>query len=265
MPRTLKLTLAYDGAAYAGWQRQDTARTVQAEVEDGLTALFGARWPVMAAGRTDAGVHAAAQVASVVIDHPIRCDDLVRALNTRLPLDIRLRRVEEMDAGFSARAGAVSKTYRYTIWNRRVHEPSLRGLAWHVPQRLDTDAMSAAAAVLVGDHDFGAFQASGADVKTTRRRLLASDVLRVAVESVLPIVLAAGDGPAGAESPLIRYEVTGTGFLRHMVRIIAGTLVDIGRGALPVSAMPGILASRDRRHAGTTAPAHGLTLWRVDY
>ena len=134
--RTLKLTIAYDGTAYAGWQRQVNAIAVQAVVEDEIAAIIGRHAPLVAAGRTDAGVHAAGQVASVTIDHSISCDEFARALNARLPRDICVRHVEEMVDRFDARTHAVSKTYRYAIWNGLSPGPFLRHVVWHVPQAL---------------------------------------------------------------------------------------------------------------------------------
>ena len=265
MRRTLRLTLAYDGTGYAGWQRQHNALAVQAVLEDALATIVGFRIPINAAGRTDAGVHAAGQVASVVLAHPIACDALVSALNNRLPREIRVRLVEEMFDGFDARVHAVSKTYRYAIWNGEAVSPFLRHVVWQVPQPLDVDRMMAAASTLVGEHDFAGFQAAGGDVKTTRRRLLTSEIVRVNLHTEEPVVVPSKAGAGEAEHPLIRYEVTGTGFLRHMVRTIVGTLVEIGRGRLPVEVIAAILESADRRQAGMTAPPLGLMLWKVNY
>jgi tRNA pseudouridine38-40 synthase len=264
--RTLKLTLAYDGTAYAGWQRQANAVSVQEILENELAAIVGARVPIVAAGRTDAGVHAAGQVASVRLDDEMTCDDLVRALNARLPRDIRVRQAEDAFDGFDARHDAVTKTYRYAVWNGAAPSPFLRHVVWHVMQPLDVQAMASAARALVGRHDFSAFQATGGDAKTATRRLLESDLREVTLDDedaigLPPLTI----HPPGSEARLLRYEVTGTGFLRHMVRAIVGTLVDIGRGRTPVEAMSGILESRDRSKAGMTAPAQGLMLWTVQY
>jgi tRNA pseudouridine38-40 synthase len=266
VPRTLKLTLAYDGTAYAGWQRQANAVSVQEILEDELAAILGARAPIVAAGRTDAGVHAAGQIASVDIDHPMPCDDLVRALNARLPRDIRVRHAEDTFGGFDARHDAVAKTYRYAIWNGAAPSPFLRHVVWHVPQPLDVDAMAAAARALIGRHDFAAFRGTGGEVKTTMRRLLESDLRDVGLNGDDAFGLPAlATDPPGFEARLLRYEVTGTGFLRHMVRAIVGTLVDIGRGRTPLEHMAMILESRERAQAGMTAPAQGLMLWAVEY
>jgi tRNA pseudouridine38-40 synthase len=266
MPRTLKLTLSYDGSNYSGWQRQVNGPSVQAVLEDELSAVIGTPVTIMAAGRTDAGVHAAGQVASATFDHPIGCDDLVRALNARLPEDVRVRHAKEMFAGFDARIYAKSKTYRYAIWNGGAPNPFFRHVVWHVPQRLDIDRMSRAAALLVGEHDFEAFQAAGSAVKTTVRTLLQSELREVDIHTDQPIAVPPVPGePERVGGRLVRYEVTGTGFLRHMVRTIVGTLVEVGRGRMAIDDMAAVIRSRDRARAGQTAPPQGLMLWEVKY
>jgi tRNA pseudouridine38-40 synthase len=267
VPRTLKLTIAYDGTNYAGWQRQANALSIQAVLEDEIAAIVGGRHSLNAAGRTDAGVHAAAQVASLTIDHPIPCDDLQRALNARLKGgDIRIRRIEETFDRFDARIYAKTKTYRYAIWNGAAPSPFLRHVVWHVSHRLEVERMVAAATAVVGEHDFAAFQGRGSDVLTTVRTVLSADLVEMNVDTDQPVALSPLDTDAnGRDGRLLRFEITGTGFLRHMVRTIVGTLVDIGRGQLEVADMAAIIASRDRRRAGHTAPAQGLMLWRVQY
>ena len=266
MPRTLKLTIAYDGTNYAGWQRQINGVSIQQIIEDEITAIVGAPNPLMAAGRTDAGVHAAAQVASITIDHPMACDELLRALNARMKAgDIRIRSIEEMPPGWSARAAAKSKTYRYAIWNGAHPSPFFRHVVWHVPQRLDIDRMHRAAQLVVGEHDFVAFQGRGTDVLTTIRRVLSADVVEMNIHTDMPAAVSPLEGYPDDGGRLIRFEITGTGFLRHMVRTITGTLVDIGRGKMEVEEMRAIIESKDRARTGPTAPAQGLMLWRVDY
>ena len=256
MPRTLKLLIAYDGSAYSGWQRQENGIGVQAVIEDEIAAIVGRHTPIVGAGRTDAGVHAAGQVASFTTEHTIGCEDLQRALNARLTGDIRIRSIEETFEGFDARHHAKTKTYRYAIWNGSAPSPFIRHVVYHVPQKLDVERMDAAAQFLVGEHDFASFQASGGDVKTSTRELITSQVrtidIHTEVESLVP-----GD--------LIRYHVTGKGFLRHMVRTIIGTLIEIGRDGLPPETMKEILEARSRARAGRTAPAQGLMLWEVTY
>jgi tRNA pseudouridine38-40 synthase len=254
--RTLKLTIAYDGTEFAGYQRQARDRTVQAVLEDAVAPIEQRAVNIMAAGRTDAGVHAAAQVVSLSLENAISCADLTRALNGMLPADVRVIAIEEAAIDFSARREATAKTYHYSIWNGAVMPPLLRRSVWHVPQPLDLEVMSSAAALLVGEHDFAAFQARGATVKTTVRRMLASVMREIDVGIVVP---------QGAGGRLLRFEITGRGFLRHMVRTLAGTLVDIGRRRRAAEEMLAILASGDRARAGVTAPPHGLVLWRVEY
>jgi tRNA pseudouridine38-40 synthase len=254
--RTLKLTIAYDGTDFAGWQRQPSERTVQQVLEEALAPIERADVTAVAAGRTDAGVHAAAQVVSAVLTNPIAPVDLRRALNATLPPDVRVLAIEQAPDGFNARHDARLKTYHYAIWNGVAVPPSLRRYTWHVPKTLDLDRMNEAAGILVGLHDFAAFQATGSDVKTTERRLVSSAVRELDLSQL--VLAAAGDR-------LIRYEVTGTGFLRHMVRTIMGTLVDVGLGRTPVEEVRSILLGRDRGRAGATAPPQGLVLWRVEY
>ena len=265
--RTLKLTIAYDGTAYAGWQRQANARAIQAAIEDELAVILGVHHAIVAAGRTDSGVHAAAQIASVTIDHPIPLDELLRALNARLKAgDIRIRAIDETFAGFDARSYAKSKTYRYAIWNGPAPNPFIRHVVWHVPLALDLDRMVAATPALVGEHDFAAFQGSGSDVKTTVRRMLAAELLEVDINTEQPVALPEMDDSTDQSTGrLLRFEITGTGFLRHMVRTIVGTLVDIGRGNMAPEDMAAIIASRERSRTGQTAPPQGLMLWKVSY
>jgi tRNA pseudouridine38-40 synthase len=272
--RTLKLVIAYDGTNYAGWQRQANAISLQHVLEDEIDAIVGAHNPLNAAGRTDSGVHAAAQVASITIDHPITCEELLRALNARLKAgDIRIRSIEEMPDRWDARIFAKAKTYRYAIWNGQAPSPFFHHVVWHVPQALDLDRMQRATAPLVGEHDFAAFKGRGSDVKTTVRTVLAAEIVEMNIHTDQPIALSPLDpstapGASGAREEggrLLRFEITGTGFLRHMVRTVVGTLVDIGRGNMEVDEMRAIVASGQRAQTGQTAPAQGLMLWKVQY
>jgi len=267
VPRTLKLTIAYDGSAYSGWQRQANAQSIQAVIEDEIATIVGAPCPLVAAGRTDAGVHAAAQVASVTIDHPISCDDLLKALNARLKAgDIRIRAIEETFERFDARIYAKSKTYRYAIWNGAAPSPFIRHVVWHVPYVLELQRMADAATAVVGEQDFAAFQGRGSDVKTTVRRVLSAEILEINLDTEQPVSVSPLDPQSlHCDGRLLRFEISGTGFLRHMVRTIVGTLVDIGRGQMEPEQMRAIVDSRDRTRAGQTAPAQGLMLWRVNY
>ena len=244
--RTLKLTLSYDGTRLVGWQRQADGESVQGVLEDALARFEGAPVTVHGAGRTDAGVHALGQVASVEVSFAHDAATLTRALNAQLPEDVRVLSVEEAAPGFHARFSARSKSYRYSIRNGAVASPFERAYAWHVPQPLDVDAMRQAASRLLGRHDFSTFRSIGTEVPDAVRTLYTSDVV----------------GDAGS---LLTYEVSGDGFLRHMVRAIVGTLVEVGRGWRVPSQMDALLQARDRARAGATAPPHGLFLVRVDY
>jgi tRNA pseudouridine38-40 synthase len=264
--RTLKLTIAYDGTNYAGWQRQANAIGIQQVLEDEIEAIVGAHHPLNAAGRTDAGVHAAAQVASITIDHPIPADELLRALNARLKAgDIRVRSIEEMPDRWDARIFANGKTYRYAIWNGAQPSPFFRHVVWHVPYALEIDRMQRAAQALVGEHDFAAFKGRGTDVVTTVRRVLAADIVEMNFHTDEPLALSPFEAGTEPDGRLLRFEISGTGFLRHMVRTVVGTLVDIGRGNKEVDEMRAIIESKDRSKTGQTAPAQGLMLWTVQY
>ena len=249
----LKLTIAYDGTGLVGWQRQPTGTSVQGLLEAALAplALDGSLVMVTGAGRTDAGVHALGQVASVALSRSITPASVVRAANARLPPAVRVLAAEAVGPEFHARFHAVAKTYRYRIWNTEVLNPFEKPYVWHIAgPRLDVAAMTAAAERLVGRHNFAAFQSTGSDAKTTERTILSATVLSHA---------------ASGEALLITYEVRGDAFLRHMVRTIVGTLVEVGRGRRPVSWVDEVLASRARGMAGMTAPAAGLFLVSVDY
>ena len=252
--RTLRLTLAYDGTPFVGWQRQAAGVSIQGLLEDVLAKLEGAPVTVHGAGRTDAGVHALAQVASAAVTFTHDVATIRRALNVNLPVHLRVLDVEDAPDGFHARFSATRKTYRYQIANTPVAHPMLAPFVWHLPERLDAHAMAEAAGLLAGEHDFAAFQSIGTPVASTVRTIESSTLTRQAVTT--------GDTVL---QDLLVYEVTGTGFLRHMVRAIAGTLVEVGRGHRPASSIHGLLAGRDRHAAGPTAPASGLFLARVGY
>lgn len=242
---TFKITLAYDGTDYIGWQRQASGVSVQGLLEEALRELDGREVAVAGAGRTDAGVHALGQVASFVLERAIDAATVRRALNGHLPPDIRVWSAAEAPADFHARFDARSKSYRYRIWNGDVLSPFERRYAWHVTAALDVDAMSRAARMLEGRHDFAAFQSAGSD---------AADSVRTVLDARLT-----------KTDALITFDITGDGFLRHMVRAIVGSLVDVGRGRQAPEWMRDVLASRDRTRAARTAPAGGLFLTAVDY
>ena len=242
-----KLTVAYEGTGFVGWQRQAQGPSIQGSLEDALAALEGRPVTVTAAGRTDAGVHALAQVVSVQLERSVDEKTVVRAANARLPAAIRVLDARAMAPGFHAQFSVTRKTYRYRIWNDEILSPFERRHAWHVPAPvLDVSAMATVARVFEGWHDFSTFQAAGSDVQTAEREVLSSRVVR-------------------EERALVIFEITGKGFLRHMVRSIAGTLVEVGRGRRTPASVSEDLASRDRARAGPTAPAEGLFLVSVEY
>ncbi len=249
-----KLVVAYDGTDFVGWQRQASGTSIQGLLEQALGDLDGRPVVVTGAGRTDAGVHAFGQVAGCTIRRDLDPAALVRALDARLPAAVRVVSARVVPPGFHARFDARAKTYRYQIWNGEVMDPMLRRVAWHAPGPLDVPAMAAAARLLVGRHDFAAFQSTGSDVASTERELAASSVAECG-------------RPALSSCPgrIVAYDATGDGFLRHMVRAIAGSLVEVGRGRRPPEWMADALASRARDRAGPTLPAHGLVLVSVRY
>jgi len=243
----LKLIVEYEGAAYQGWQLQPGDQTVQAVLERALATALRAPVRVRGAGRTDAGVHACGQVAAVRVSQPpADLDRLLRSLNALTPDDVAVREVTLVDDAFDPRRHATSRLYEYRLWTAAAPSPFWRRWAWHHPQPLDVDAMAAAAPVLVGEHDCAAFCAADADpTRTTVRRIVTSEVVR--------------------EGPLICYRVEANAFLKHMVRNVVGTLVEIGRGERPRDALGTLLEGRDRTKAGATAPPHGLVLVSVRY
>ena len=260
---TYKITLAYDGTGFVGWQRQAAGTSVQGLLEEALAQLDQRAVSVAGAGRTDAGVHALGQGASFTLQRSIEGGALIRALNARLPEAIRVLAAECVPETFHARFGATSKTYRYRIWNTSVASPFERAFAWHVIEPLDRRAMADAAGVLEGSHDFAAFKAAGGATRSTEREMFSSRIIAGLQPCEPPSVSASS--VSSASSALIVYEISGAGFLRHMVRNIVGSLVEIGRGRRPVEWMAEVLAGRDRTLAGPTAPAHGLVLVTVEY
>jgi tRNA pseudouridine38-40 synthase len=243
--RRFKLILEYEGTGYHGWQVQPGLPTIQGLVQAALARIAGSPVPVTGAGRTDAGVHAFGQVASFAAD--LRLDPLTlrRALNATLPRDIVVCGVEEAPPDFDARRSARSKTYRYTILRRDYPSAWLARHSLYVPHGLDVEAMTQAARTVIGTHDFSAFRAATCAAATPVRSVVDAS-WRVA-----------GD--------LLHFEITANAFLQHMVRIILGTLLEAGRGKRTPSEVATILASRERRRAGKTAPPHGLCLVEVHY
>ena len=259
MFRMIKLTVAYEGTEYVGWQRQRNGVSIQARLEEALERIEGQPVGVTAAGRTDAGVHALGQVVSVRLSHANDLPALARALNATLPADIRVVGVEMATADFDARRTARSKTYRYRIVTGGVISPFEYRYAWHVPHSLDCPAMLEAGSSLEGQHDFATFQATGSSVTTTVRTIHRFDLDHARSDRSLV------DGLPGGENSFIVFDIEGDGFLRHMVRAIVGTLVEVGSGQRTVESVGRALRSGDRATAGPTAPARGLFLMRVDY
>lgn len=244
--RHFKLVVQYDGTGYAGFQRQPDRPTVQGEIEKALEGILGEPSRIVGAGRTDAGVHATGQVIRVSTDKPIPCERLVEALNDSLPRAICVSGGQEVGEEFHPQYSAIAKTYSYQIMNRNARSPFLELWAWHIRQRLDVDAMQQAGDVLVGEHDFAAFAASGGSACSTVRTVTELSCRRL-------------------DEGLVQIRITGNGFLYMMVRNVVGTLVEVGLGRRSAESMSAVLASRDRGLAGATAPAHGLCLCEVIY
>lgn len=245
MSRNIKLTIEYDGTGYSGWQRQSRRPSVQAEIERAIRAVTKEKVDLIGAGRTDAGVHALGQVANFKTDTRIATPGIFRALNARLPEAIRIQDAEDVDDAFHARYSATGRTYRYAILNRAAPSAILRFHAYHVPEPLDLDAVSGALPTLRGTHSFATFRGVGSGERTTVCNLRRADVAR------------------SADMVIFTFEADR--FLRHMVRMIIGTLLKVGHGKLAPEAVEKILGSEDNQRAGPRAPAHGLFLVRVSY
>ena len=263
--RTLKLTITYDGTRLVGWQRQAEGTSVQGLLEEALARLEGRPVTVHGAGRTDAGVHALGQVASAQLTCEHSPEILGRALNAILPPDVRVVDVCDAEPDFHARFSARAKTYCYVLRTGTIVSPFEHRYVWHVPEPLDFEAMQAAARAIVGTHDFAAFRSTGSTSTTTVRTIVRSEM---SIRTGSPWVLSGS--PESEQSDRddgkwLVYEVSGNGFLRHMVRAIVGTLVDIGRHRFPPGRMTALLEDGSRSEAGATAPAQGLFLVRVDY
>lgn len=250
----IRLTIAYDGTHYAGWQVQKNAKTIQSEIEKALKKIFREKIKLIGAGRTDSGVHARAQVANFKTKQTTSLPgtyvpgrEVVNAINGNLPEDISITAAKKVPSKFHSRFDARAKLYRYTILNGRIDDPFTKKYYYKVPYRLNVSLMKKEARALLGKHDFKSFQAKSdlSKIKNTVRT-----IRRIGI---------------GKEKEFIRIEVEGDGFLHNMVRNVAGTLIEIGRGYFPQGSMRKILAVRDRTKAGPTAPARGLILIKVKY
>jgi len=239
----VKIVLEYDGTNYHGWQRQKNACSIQEVLEKAISAITGEKIRITGAGRTDAGVHATGQAASFKTSTRIPLEKLPYAINSRLPDDIVVKSAVEVPEDFHARLSAKAKVYAYTIHNAPFPSPLLRKYTYFFPLPLDTDAMKQAAGLFVGVHDFSAFRAAGSPAKTSVRRVNRLEV--------------------GRSEDLIRIEIEADGFLYNMVRIISGTLLDVGLHKICPEEVASIIASGERDRAGKTLPPQGLCLLRV--
>lgn len=244
--RNFKIIIQYEGSRYQGWQKQkSTENTLQGRFEALLTRLAGEPVEISASGRTDAGVHAYGQVANFHMNTALSAQELMEKINQYLPEDVAVICCEEVDARFHARLNAKKKTYRYRVLNSCVPHVFDRKFVYQVPQALDVEAMRAAASCLIGTHDFKSFTSAKKSKKSTVRTIESIDIL--------------------CEGEEIRFLFTGDGFLFHMVRILTGTLLEVGLGKRRADDMARILEARDREEAGFLAPAQGLALMEVRY
>ena len=251
MPRNFKITIAYDGTDFFGWQVQPNQPTIQGTLTDAIERLTAERVLPQGSGRTDAGVHALAQVATFVLESVIPVENLLVALNNILPASIRINSAQEVVADFHARHSASAKTYEYRIYRQSICPPFLARYVHHHPYPLDEDAMISAAEFVVGEHDFSSFAAV--------------DPERGKGEGEVENVRTIYSSEWRREGDLLVYGVRGNGFLHHMVRNMVGTFLLVGKGSLMADSIPRILAAQCRSDAGPTAPASGLFLISVEY
>lgn len=244
--RNIRLDLAYDGSRYHGWQRQKNVITIQALLEEKLKNMLGAAVILIAAGRTDAGVHALSQTCNFKTKSKLDPGTISRGLNALLPEDILIKRAVYVMENFHARYGAKNKTYEYRLLNRPEPDIFLRYYTWHIPQKLDLAAMEACLPHLRGRHDFSSFKSSGSNIKNPIREMMRADLVR---------------GEDGHLTLIFQAD----GFLRHMVRNMVGTLVQVGRGKWDPGGFAHILGAKDRRAAGKKSPPQGLFLTGIQY
>ncbi len=243
--RNIKLTIEYDGKDFNGWQKQPNKLNIQGEIERAIKEISGEKVELIASGRTDAGVHALGQVANFKTNIKIPINKIPIALNTKLKASIRILNAEEVDERFHSRYNCKKKTYRYIINNSENGTAIYRNLEYHYPQKLNVETMNEAAQSFVGEHDFKGFKASGTSSKSSVRTIYSAKVFK--------------------EKERVIIELTGNGFLYNMVRIIAGTLIDVGIGKIEAKNISNIIKSGDRKKAGKTLPPNGLYLVNVEY
>ena len=248
----IKLVIAYDGTGFCGWQRQKNGETIQEEIERAASRICNQSITVHGAGRTDAGVHALAMTAHFHTSSTLSLERMHKGLNSLLPNSIRIIEIEEQTPDFHARFTAKSKTYRYTLFTGPIQPPQQRLYVAHYPGSTDVELMQRCLTLITGTHDFSSFETTG-----TRDKGCTSG--KGAVRTILAAWLEQPDPET------LHLFITGDGFLRHMVRNIAGTVIEVGQFKRSISAFAEILEARDRQCAGATAPAHGLTLISVDY
>lgn len=257
--RNIKLVIEYDGTNYHGWQSQVNALAIQDIIAGAIYKLTGERCALVGSCRTDAGVHAIGQVANFKTTSSISAERFPHALNSLMPDDIVVKSSEEVSLDFHSRYSSKGRKYRYIIYNGKYPSAFLLNRAFYVPCKLDFESMRKAALFFRGTHDFSAFRASGSSTKTSIRTI--TEVTFEQLENDKAVI----DGFGMHDAHVFVLEMAGDGFLYNMVRIIAGTLIEVGRGKIPSEAIPAIIKSRDRTKAGRTAPAHGLYLVEVYY
>jgi tRNA pseudouridine38-40 synthase len=272
--RNIKLLLAYDGTDYFGWERQKQFRSLQQTLEEAILSLTGETVSIVASGRTDAGVHAFGQVANFRTESRHDCATIHRALNALLPDDFRVLEVDEAAESFHATYAAKGKLYRYAMYDGPVMDPILRRYVCHCHWPMDDAAMHRATQCLLGTHDFSSFETAGAPRESSIRTITHIAIFRAGPERLWSREQFAIRNPQSAihdpqscsgPPPFLFLEVAANGFLYNMVRAIAGTLINVGRGYWPAGSVPKILNAKDRTKAGPTAPPNGLFLVRVDY
>ncbi len=254
--KKIRLLIEYDGTAYHGWQVQKDKITIQGIMEDSVLKVTGEKSGVLGASRTDAGVHALAQVATFRTESRLDAGTIKKALNAVLPQDIRILDSFLIDDSFNPRHDAVKKSYFYLIANQRISSAFLFRYTWIAPQALDLSAMEKASRALTGRHDFSSFMGAGSDIKDAVRKIYSINIERLEKIDFMT---------AGIKGNFIKISMEADGFLRHMVRNIAGTLIEMGRGRISHGKMRDILEALDRKQAGQTAPPNGLFLEKIDY